>query len=69
VSKVLANDVQINAYAAQGSSGSPVFDSRGYVVGVLRAGQGATSSVITFFVPSSFLIAALPASAKSIVRE
>jgi S1-C subfamily serine protease len=69
VSKLLDTLVQINAYAAQGSSGSPVFDSRGFVVGVLSGGEGQDSSVLTYFVPSAKLIAALPAKAKGIVRQ
>ena len=69
VSKIEDTVVTINAYAAQGSSGSPVFDSRGLVVGVLVGGQGGDSSVITYFVPSTKLIAALPPEAKGIVRQ
>jgi S1-C subfamily serine protease len=61
--------VQINAYAAQGSSGSPVFDSRGFVIGVLVGGEGGTSSVLSYIVPSSKLIAALPPEAKGIIRQ
>ena len=31
--------MQLDAFAAQGSSGSPVFDQRGYVVGVINSGS------------------------------
>jgi S1-C subfamily serine protease len=69
VSKLLPTQIQINAFSAQGSSGSPVFDSHGYVIGVLNAGQGGTSSSISFVVPGRMLVAALPPDAKAIVKQ
>jgi S1-C subfamily serine protease len=68
VSKVLDDILQLDAYAAQGSSGSPVFDSRGLVVGVLYGAPKESGGRIIYTVPSARLAAQLPRDAAGVVR-
>ena len=68
VSKMLADTLQFDAYAAPGSSGSAVFDARGFVVGVLFGGQGESNGRIIYAVPSEKLVAQMPPEASAIVR-
>ena len=68
VSKILADTLQFDAFAAPGSSGSAVFDSRGFVVGVLFGGQAGSNGRILYAVPSDRLVAQLPPEASAIVR-
>ncbi len=68
VSKLLADTLQFDAYAAPGSSGSAVFDARGFVVGVLFGGQQESNGRIVYAVPSAKLAAQLPPEASAIVR-
>ena len=68
VSKHLSYLLQVDAYAGHGSSGSPIFDARGYVVGVIWGGPAASAGRITYAVPSEALIDLLPAEARPIVR-
>ncbi|HYV97568.1 MAG TPA: trypsin-like peptidase domain-containing protein [Gemmatimonadaceae bacterium] len=68
LSKSMPGELQIDAFAAEGSSGSPVFDSRGYVIGIVYGGNPEAGGRVVFAVPSSQLIAGLPAKAKAIVR-
>jgi len=68
VSKHLPNLLQIDAYAGHGSSGSPIFDARGYVVGVIWGGPPGSAGRITYAVPSEVLLDLLPAEARGIVR-
>ena len=68
VSKVLPDTLQFDAYAAPGSSGSAVFDARGFVVGVLFGGQSASNGRIVYAVPGGKLAAQLPPEARAIVR-
>jgi pSer/pThr/pTyr-binding forkhead associated (FHA) protein len=68
VSKTLAENIQLDAFAAQGSSGSPVFDARGLVIGVLFGAAGESGGRIVYTVPSARLVAQLPADARSMVR-
>jgi S1-C subfamily serine protease len=68
VSKVLTDTLQFDAYAAPGSSGSAVFDARGFVVGVLFGGQQESEGRIVYAVPGARLAAQLPAEASGIVR-
>ena len=68
VSKVLDETLQLDTYAAQGSSGSPVFDSRGLVVGVLYGAASESGGRIVYSVPSARLAAQLPKDAAGVVR-
>lgn len=68
VSKVLADTLQFDAYAAPGSSGSAVFDARGFVVGVLFGGQAESNGRIVYAVPSDKLAAQLPSAASPVIR-
>jgi S1-C subfamily serine protease len=62
VSKRISDVLQIDSYAGRGSSGSPVFDVHGYVVGVIYGGEPQSHGRIVYAVPaerlSSFLSAA-----------
>ncbi|HZX68809.1 MAG TPA: trypsin-like peptidase domain-containing protein, partial [Candidatus Elarobacter sp.] len=68
VSKTLADTLQFDAYAAPGSSGSAVFDKRGFVVGVLFGAPTESNGRIVYAVPSDTLVAQMPPEAKAIVR-
>ncbi|MFI5233522.1 MAG: trypsin-like peptidase domain-containing protein [Gemmatimonadales bacterium] len=68
ISKVLADTLQFDAYAAPGSSGSAVFDARGFVVGVLFGGLTESNGRIVYAVPARKLAAQLPSEAGAIVR-
>lgn len=68
ISKVLADTLQFDAFAAPGSSGSAVFDSRGYVIGVLFGGQTESNGRIVYAVPSDKLAAQLPPEGSAIIR-
>ena len=57
VSKLMERLTQIDAYAAQGSSGSPVFDARGIVVGVVYGGPTDAQGKIVYAVPPARLLA------------
>ncbi|MDX2183676.1 MAG: serine protease, partial [Gemmatimonadaceae bacterium] len=60
VSKLLSNIVQIDAFAGQGSSGSPVFDASGRVIGVVYGGATEAQGRIVYAVPLARLLAELP---------
>ncbi len=68
VSKTLEENIQLDAYAAQGSSGSPVFDARGLVIGVLFGAAGESGGRIVYTVPSARLVAQLPSDARRVVK-
>lgn len=68
VSKRVPDTMQLDAFAAQGSSGSPVFDSRGIVVGVVYGGATESGGRRVYAVPASRLAAQLPVDARSILR-
>jgi S1-C subfamily serine protease len=68
VSKVLTDTLQFDAYAASGSSGSAVFDSRGFVVGVLFGGQTESNGRIIYAVPGTKLAAQMPPEGSAIIR-
>ncbi len=69
VSKSLPDILQVDAYVAHGSSGSPVFDHRGLVVGVVYGGPTEAAGRIVYSVPSDRLIAQLPGQAAGLVRQ
>ncbi len=48
--------LQISAGVSPGSSGAPVFDEYGYVVGVVAGGMGAGQLDINFAVPAEVLL-------------
>jgi S1-C subfamily serine protease len=52
-SKVLSTVVQVDGYGAPGSSGSPIFDREGQVVGVLYGGIQESNGKIILAVPAS----------------
>jgi S1-C subfamily serine protease len=54
VSRVLPDLVQLDSYGAQGSSGSPIFDRNGNVIGVLYGGQPGSNGRILYGVPIRF---------------
>lgn len=60
VSKALVDVIQVDAFAGQGSSGSPVFDAEGHVVGVVYGGATESAGRIVYAVPASRVVAALP---------
>jgi S1-C subfamily serine protease len=68
VSKVLDEALQLDAYAAQGSSGSPVFDARGLIVGIVYGGARESNGRIVYAVPAARLIQQLPKDASGVVR-
>jgi len=55
ISRMLPNRLQILGYGAEGASGSPVFDARGEVVGVLFGGEEASDHRIVYGVPSNLV--------------
>jgi S1-C subfamily serine protease len=61
VSKALANVLQIDGYGAEGSSGSPIFDEAGEVVGVLYGGEPGSNGRIVYGVPSNYILRLLNA--------
>lgn len=67
-SKVLGDTLQLDVYAAQGSSGSPVFDARGLVVGVLFGSPTESNGRIIYAVPSSKLAAQMPGEGAGVVK-
>lgn len=68
VSKKTSSVLQIDSFAAHGSSGSPVFSTRGLVVGVVYGGQADAGGKIVYAVPPEKLIAFLPEEQRSLVR-
>jgi serine protease Do len=68
ISKLLDDVVQVDAFAGSGSSGSPLFDSRGNVIGIIWGGNPESGGRIVYAVPSEKLIAFLPPEAQGIVR-
>jgi S1-C subfamily serine protease len=51
VSRTLPTLLQLDSYGAQGASGSPIFDRKGSVIGVLYGGQTGSNGRIIFGVP------------------
>jgi S1-C subfamily serine protease len=62
VSKRIADVLQIDSYAGKGSSGSPVFDVHGDVVGVIYGGEAESQGRIVYAVPAEKLAAFLSSS-------
>ena len=51
ISKSISGLLQIDAFASHGSSGSPVFDQHGHVIGVVWGGPKEAAGRIVFAVP------------------
>lgn len=56
IGKVLPTVFQIDAFADHGSSGSPVFDRHGHVIGVITAGIEDPSAKIVYVVPADRIV-------------
>lgn len=67
-SKVFSDTLQLDVYAAQGSSGSPVFNAQGLVVGVLFGSPSESNGRMVYAVASSKLVAQMPPEGAAIVR-
>ncbi len=57
VASVAPDRIQIDGYGAAGASGSPVFNTRGQVIGVLFGGERDSGGRIIYAVPASALAA------------
>jgi S1-C subfamily serine protease len=57
VSRTLPNLLQLDSYGVQGSSGSPIFNRAGEVVGVLYGGEKGSNGRIVYGVPGSVAMA------------
>ncbi|MEO8335803.1 MAG: trypsin-like peptidase domain-containing protein [bacterium] len=68
VSKRLDDVIQIDSYAGHGSSGSPLFDSAGNVVGVIWGGAKESNGRIVYAVPAQRLSAFIGAEGASILK-
>lgn len=55
LSKALADVLQIDAFAGEGSSGSPIFDAKGLVIGVVYGGARESGGRIVYAVPSELV--------------
>ena len=62
VSKLLPGLVQVDAYANHGSSGAPIFDAQGWVIGVIYGGEAQSGGRITYAVSSDRLVGMIPTS-------
>ena len=69
VSKRTSAVLQIDSYASHGSSGSPVFNKLGHVVGVVFGGQRDAGGRIVFAVPPDRVAAFVAARVPAIVRD
>lgn len=67
-SKILDEILQLDVYAAQGSSGSPVFNTQGLVIGVLYGSPTDSNGRIIYAVPSARLVAQMPPEGAAIAR-
>jgi S1-C subfamily serine protease len=68
LSKNIADVVQIDAYAGDGSSGSPVFDATGYVIAVVFGGAREAQNRIVYAVPTDKLVGMMPFEARGLVK-
>lgn len=68
ISKIEPDLIQIEAYSAEGASGSPAFDADGNVIGVLFGSPVEAAGRIIFLVPSSALVAELRPDERALVR-
>ena len=68
VSKRLDDVIQIDSYAGHGSSGSPLFDATGSVVGVIYGGARESNGRIVYAVPAQRLAAFLGSDGAGILK-
>jgi S1-C subfamily serine protease len=52
VSRTLPDLIQLDSYGAQGSSGSPIFNRAGMVVGLIYGGEKGSNGRIVYGVPA-----------------
>jgi S1-C subfamily serine protease len=69
VSKKTSTVMQLDSYATHGSSGSPVFSTRGLVVGLVYGGAREAGGKIVYAVPPEKIAAFIPAEYRGIVKE
>jgi len=69
VSKRTTTVLQMDTFAGHGSSGSPVFNARGLVVGVIYGGQPEAAGRIVYAVPPDRVAAFIPDSLARIVKD
>jgi len=68
VSKRLSTVIQIDSYAGHGSSGSPLFDSAGHVVGVIYGGARESAGRIVYAVPAQRIASFLGADGAGVIK-
>ncbi|MES2177008.1 MAG: trypsin-like peptidase domain-containing protein [Gemmatimonadota bacterium] len=68
VSKRLDDVIQMDSFAGHGSSGSPLFDASGTVVGVIYGGAKESGGRIVYAVPAQRLAAFLGPDGNSVLR-
>jgi len=66
INRALIGLLQIDAFAGRGSSGSPVFDRHGHVIGVIWGGVSSAGRVV-YAVPSDRLLPMLPGSVRAAI--
>jgi len=69
VSKKTSSVLQIDSYATHGSSGSPVFSTHGFVVGIVYGGQRDAGGKIVYAVTPERIAAFIPAEYKAIIKD
>lgn len=69
VSKRLEDVIQVDSYAGKGSSGSPLFDARANVVGVIFGGAPESNGRIVYAVPAERLAKFIGADGAGILRN
>ncbi|HYC51251.1 MAG TPA: trypsin-like peptidase domain-containing protein [Gemmatimonadaceae bacterium] len=69
VSKKTSAVLQIDSYATHGSSGSPVFDAQGHVIGVVYGGQADAGGRIVYAVPAERLAAFIPEKYRAVLKD
>ena len=68
ISKLLPDLLQVDAYASHGSSGTPIFDAHGWVIGVVYGGDAQSGGRLTYAVPAPKLAELLAERAAAILR-
>lgn len=68
VSKLLGDALQLDAFATHGSSGSPVFDARGFVVGVVFGGVVESGGRMVLAVPADRVATLVASVAPDLLR-